>query len=869
MVDICQELSSDIIKSEFFNNEYKKLCLNLAIEQIKNVGSFIPISIDKCNLQYLLKCANIFSQTNDNILKEKALRIAQFCFEHGNTTEKECAFIIVSTLTNNPSISLAKENHLLDDNIEYYLPLNLTLQKLEQENTYAYENGNTTTICNSFQKKFIDRTAKTDCKMLSISAPTSSGKSYIVLQWLIKNLELENNNQINIAIIVPTRALINQYERDLNQKLNDNIDQVHIETMPFRNGNILDKRKSIYIFTQERMSAFLAKNMDIKFKILFVDEAQKIGDGHRGVLLETIVEKIRSTASNTQIVFASPFVENPQSIYPGTEFLKDNLMTINQNFYKIERIKGKPLLWNVFIIYNENLLLLGQINLDSKIKGKSIPNTIAKFVQTLTFNNEDGNLIYANNPSDAEKIAELLYEKSYYNIEKNEEIQKLTKLCKEIVHKDFSLIKFLKRGIAFHYGSMPQLIRAKIEELFNQKTIKYLICTSTLLEGVNLSCKNIFIKNPKRSQQIKMTTPDVFNLVGRAGRLKKEFYGNIFYIDWDEAPLTKEETTVERTINRILHKNFKEILSSLNSDFSDLKIENKEHRDSLEATLGYLYTQYIKLGDIKRNKEVQEAYSLDEIKQLNEALLSYSQRIKIPKKILEKHPIVYHYSMQKLLEYFEERHPDNPKEYLVNLKDKEKMKESIFRFLNRMNRYFNTGIFGEKTTWYITFLVKHWLTFQNLSVIINLRYENYKDVDKEIKISIRKSFKDIDDYARYLIPKLLSCYIDVLNFYLEENGHKDLIYNDDDIEMLLEYGIDNKTQKSMITIGLSRATIINLFDIKTESEEYLLDNIEMDEKQVLKWLNSNISYIKSNDKIPELLIEEIDNVLFKYKSAIN
>ena len=115
----------------------------------------------------------------------------------------------------------------------------------------------------------------------------------------------------------------------------------------------------------------------------------------------------------------------------------------------------------------------------------------------------------------------------------------------------------------------------------------------------------------------------------------------------------------------------------------------------------------------------------------------------------------------------------------------------------------------------------------------------------------------------------MSCYIDVLNFYLEENGHKDLIYNDDDIEMLLEYGIDNKTQKSMITIGLSGATIINLFDIKTESEEYLLDNIEMDEKQVLKWLNSNISYIKSNDKIPELLIEEIDNVLFKYKSAIN
>lgn len=869
MIDICQELSSDIIESELFNKEYKKLCLNLAIEQIKNVGSFIPISIDKCNLQYLLKCANIFSQTSNNILKEKALRIAQFSFEHGNVTEKEYAYILVSTLTNKPSINLAKKNQLLDNNIEYYLPLNLTLQRLERENIYSYENGNITTICNSFQKKFIDNTTKSDCKILSISAPTSSGKSHIVLQWLIKNLELENNNIINIAIIVPTRALINQYERDLNQKLNDNIDQVHIETMPFHNGNILGKRKSIYIFTQERMSAFLAKNMDTKFKILFVDEAQKIGDGHRGVLLETIVEKIRNTNISTQIVFASPFVKNPQNIYPDTKFLKDNLMTVNQNFFKIERIKGKPLLWNIFIIYNEELLLLGQINLNSRIEGKSIPNIVAKFVQVITANNEEGNLIYANYPSDAEKIAELLYTNSNYNVENNEEIKKLIKLCKEIVHKDFSLIKYLKKGIAFHYGSMPQLIRAKIEELFNEKTIKYLICTSTLLEGVNLSCKNIFIKNPKRSQKLEMTIPDVFNLVGRAGRLGKEFYGNIFYIDWDDAPLKKEETTVERTINRILHKNFNEILTSFNSDFNNLNLEDNELRNSIEATLGYLYTQFIKLGNIEKNKEVQEAYSPDEIKKLNEALLNYSQKIKLPKKVLEKHPVIYHYSMQKLLEYFEEKYPDSPKEYLVNLKDEEKMAESLFRFLNRMNKYFNTGIYSDKLTWYIAFLVKHWLTFQNLNVIIDFRYQKYKDEDKDIKVSIRKSFKDIDDFARYLIPKLLSCYIDVLNFYLEENGHQDLVYNDDDIEMLLEYGIDNKTQKSMITLGLSRATIINLFDIKTEAEQYLLDNIEMDEKQVLRWLNSNISYIKTNDKIPELLIEEIDNVLFKYKSAIN
>ncbi len=868
MIDICLDLSLEIIKSKNFNTEYKKLCLNLAVEQIRTVPGFTSFNIDKCNLHYLLKCANIFSKTNNNDLKEKALRIAQFTFEYGNETEKEYAYIIVSTLVNEPSINLAKKNNLLGNNIEYYLPLKLSLQMLEIENRYSYENGNANIVCNPFQKRFIDSVTNSDLKILSISAPTSSGKSYIVLQWLIKNLELENSNKVNIAIIVPTRALINQYERDLNQKLKSNIDKVHIETMPFHNGNILNKNKTIYIFTQERMNAFINKNLSIKFKILFVDEAQKIGDGHRGVLLESIIEKIKNTSNSTKIIFTSPFVKNPQSIYPDTEILKDSLMTINQNFFKIEKIKGKPLIWNVSLIYNEDLITIGQIQLDAKISSSSVPAIVSKFVKTLTGGNNNGNLIYANYPSNAEDIAEQLYTNSDYDVKDNEEIQKLIILCKEIVHKDFNLIKYLERGIAFHYGSMPQLIRAKIEELFNAKIIKYLICTSTLLEGVNLSCKNIFIKNPRRSRKTKMSVPDVFNLVGRAGRLGKEFYGNIFYIDWDEAPLKMEDAIVERTIHKILHKNFNEIINALDDDFNNLELEDKDIKDSIEATLGYLYTQFIKLGDIRKNREVQGVYSSQQIEELNQALLRYTQKIKIPKEILEKHPVIYHYSMQKLLEYFESRHPDKPEEYLLNLKDKNKMSESIYRFLNRMNKCFNTGISGDKFTWYIAFLIKHWITFQNLSVIINLRYKKYKEIDKDIKISIRKSFKDIDDYARYLIPKLLSCYIDVLNFYLEQNGYNDLIYNDDDIEMLLEYGIDNKTQKSMITLGLSRATIIKLFEIVTEAEEFLLDNIDMDEIQVLKWLNTNIIYIKSNKKISELLIEEIDNILLKYKSVL-
>lgn len=863
MNNICEELALEVKQSKKFNDEYKNLCIRLAHEQIKHIPGINFESAKNFDLHYLLKCANIFIQTDNNDLKEKVLRIAQYTFEYGQQTEKDYAYILVDSLLNNPSINLAKKNQLLNKNIEYYLPLKLSLQKLKRENEYSVEVRDDVIICNPFQKQFIEETSKSNCKLLSVSAPTSTGKSFIVTQWIIKNLEFTNKNNVNIAIIVPTRALINQYEKDLIEDLKNDIDKVHIETMPFRNGNILGKKKVIYVFTQERMNAFLIKNKSTKFKILFIDEAQKIGDGQRGILLEAVIEKIRNNSLETKIVFASPFVKNPQNIYPNTKFIKSNLVTINQNFFKIEKIKGKPLEWNVLMLYNEEFIVIAKITIPEKIKGTSIPTILANFVNLITINHESNNLIYANYPSDAEKIAELIYEKSTYNVEKNDEIIKLIQLCKETVHKNFNLIKYLKKGIAFHYGNMPQLIRLKIEDLFNKKIIRNLICTSTLLEGVNLSCKNIFIKNPKRSKSLKMTTSDLFNLAGRAGRLGKEFYGNIFYVDWDNAPVKKEETKVERSVQKVLYKNFTQIIQVLQNDFENIEFDDVDERNNVEATIGYLYMQFLKYGDIGRSKEVKIAFEKDEIILLNNALNKYSKKIEIPKCILEKHPIIYHYSMQKLLNYFRKRHPEEPKRYLVDFKNDNKITGSFISFLSRMKICFNTNLINEKHIKYISLLTSRWIKFKNFSVIIDARRECYKNEDFDL--SVRHVFKDIDNYARYLVPKLLRCYIDVLNFYYEQSGDFDLIYDDNDIEALLEYGIENKTQMSMITLGLSRSTIVKLFDIKTEAGQYLVDNIEMDEISTLKWLHDNIKYFKTNKKLPELLIEEIQNILYIYK----
>ncbi|ELY6493486.1 histidine kinase, partial [Escherichia coli] len=99
----------------------------------------------------------------------------------------------------------------------------------------------------------------------------------------------------------------------------------------------------------------------------------------------------------------------------------------------------------------------------------------------------------------------------------------------EYIHKDFNLAHVLKYGIAFHHGSLPLFIRKRIEDLYSKKKINFIFCTSTLLEGVNLPTKNVFIYPfPKKTvNDEKKCRLDFWNLAGRAGRYRSELTGNI------------------------------------------------------------------------------------------------------------------------------------------------------------------------------------------------------------------------------------------------------------------------------------------------------------------------------------------------------
>lgn len=77
-------------------------------------------------------------------------------------------------------------------------------------------------------------------------------------------------------------------------------------------------------------------------------------------------------------------------------------------------------------------------------------------------------------------------------------------------------------GAVLHHGDIPQEAREVLETLLRRGDIRFVICTTTLAEGVNLPIRTLVLYSVQRRQKSgrpeNLLARDIKNLVGRAGR---------------------------------------------------------------------------------------------------------------------------------------------------------------------------------------------------------------------------------------------------------------------------------------------------------------------------------------------------------------
>ncbi len=751
-------------------------------------------------------------------------------------------------MTNYAAIKLAEERQLIEQDAVENIPFLFMIDSIKRKIKCSLwdEENEDIKLLNRFQSDVYS--AFESHSTVSISAPTSAGKSFIMLEMIKRYLD--DGNTDSIAYIVPTRALIQQVYNDITKLIkSENYCDVIISAIP-----VLEevKNRHIFIFTQERMLWFINQYPKEVFGFVLVDEAQKIGDDNRGVLLQQVVEQL--VRSETKIVFASPMTENPELLFDTTKqtehgkAVKSEQVTVNQNLLYVNTVGTGSTKWELSLCNEGNIQILGSFSLQQRCS--SVMKRLA-FVAYALGSETGGNLIYANGAADAEKIANILYdmERVYEN---DEEIDELVKLIEKTVHRLYGLRTVLKRRVAFHYGNMPLIIRLEIERLFKNGKIKFLVCTSTLMEGVNLPAKSIFLRGPQRGRNKPLSEVDFWNLAGRAGRQGKEFQGNIICIDSNNENVWKNgiykrkvKFPIKSTINDLLVNNINEIIVYMAND--------KEGRIS-KRNLQYDQAVSYLLND-KYYNQMQKAGSKIDVnlkQEVSDMLLSIEE-LAIPANIVVRHHGISPYAQQRLYNYFVEN--KKSEEELLGLipvvPEDSKATECYVKIIGRVTKYLEENKFGQKLTMYRAILVVNWMRGYHLARIIegNIRYHKNKNDNKNTAAIIRDTMRDIEEYARFKFVKFSSCYIDLLKVFFLRLGREDLNKKISDLNLWLEFGVSQKTQISLMSMGFSRTAAIALSDY-ISSDEYSV-------KECKRWLFDR--EIKELD-LSHIILREIEQI---------
>lgn len=408
---------------------------------------------------------------------------------------------------------------------------------------------------------------------------------------------------------------------------------------------------------------------------------------------------------------------------------------------------------------------------------------------------------------------------------------------------------------------MPSLIRFEVERLFRSGKIRFLVCTSTLIEGVNLSCRTIVLRGPRKGMGHPMEPHDFWNLAGRAGRWGDEFQGNIICIDpqdtkaWPTGVPARSRYPIKRESDAVIEQG--DELADYLDRRATAALPDLEDSDRFEQVGAYLLATFLRLGSISR-AAFSKRHDASTVEKLDERLAAIAGQIDIAPEIAGRHPGVSALGLQRLLEAFRayEGDVENLLPAAVDSQD------SYDRFVTIMRRI-NENLFPAFTPDILVplhaVIVVQWLKGFSLAVMIrkNIEYHDSRARPYKLPVLIRQTMELVEQIARFRAPKYFSAYMDILQMHLREIGRTDLIDQDLDIGTQLEFGVSSRTLLSLMELGVSRMSAVALY------EKIALDDLSKEECQA--WVAEREAQFEGMD-IPVVILREVREKLLPKKS---
>lgn len=339
----------------------------------------------------------------------------------------------------------------------------------------------------------------------SFSAPTSTGKSFVFRNLITKS-------QKDIVVVVPSRALINEY----HDKVCNAVDVKEVNVLTFVDRiNTKHAKRNVFILTPERARELFKNKSWLDIEYILFDEAQLSDEkSTRGIYFDSIVRRALKVFPNARFIFAHPFISNPQAQ------LKKNDIELDESSFS-RQYKQKNV-GQIFYTHNPDTEEFHHFGTNKKIFGEQ---KILSAYDPIEHSLKNGGsvLVYAAKAQILEKKIFQRFSK-YFDLcpeitdpEALELIEKLREYIgaskNDVDYYNSDMIDNLMHGIVSHHGSIPLTARLILEHFTQKGFCKLCFATSTLEQGINMPFDVVYIDRFEASKSL-----SVKNLIGRAGR---------------------------------------------------------------------------------------------------------------------------------------------------------------------------------------------------------------------------------------------------------------------------------------------------------------------------------------------------------------
>ncbi len=392
-----------------------------------------------------------------------------------------------------------------------------------------------------------------------VQMPTSAGKTKAT-ELILRSAFLAE--RVSLAIIIaPFRALCHEIKNSLVEAFHNETTKVDelsdaLQT-DFEIVELLGHQQ-ILVVTPEKLLYALrhAPELAAHVGLLVFDEGHQFDSGTRGITYELLLTSLRSMIpEGVQRVLISAVISNAEAVgewlngepnvVEGTTliptFRSVGFVSWLDQLGRIEYVDSRDAEQGEFFVPR----VIEKLNLgrrDREQKDRHFPErddsqAIALYLGIKLAAN--GSIaIFCGKKSTATSICEkavefidrgipLLLPQEFSD---RREVERLHNLHVANLGADASASMSAEHGIFSHHGNTPHGIRLSVEHAMRENLVRFVVCTSTLAQGVNLPIRYLIITSVYQGME-RIKVRDFHNLIGRAGRAGMHTEGSILFAD--------------------------------------------------------------------------------------------------------------------------------------------------------------------------------------------------------------------------------------------------------------------------------------------------------------------------------------------------